>query len=198
MKRTKEEAEQTRKKLLDTALHEFLETGFSESRLEDIAEKAGVTRGALYWHFKDKNDLFESIMDYKDLESLKVTTKVFNSSTPPFERLKNLVSMNFPELGSTKKEKNYVRIKTELYNYWNLKGDKKKIGETFIYMCKDLLQQCKKNGELKDGIDPGSAAQTILFICAGSYVRFNAAPANLRSIKKSKKLALEYLSLIHK
>ena len=55
---TKEHAEITRKKLLKAGLKVFSEKGFAATRLEDIAKEAGVTRGAIYWHFNNKLNLF--------------------------------------------------------------------------------------------------------------------------------------------
>jgi TetR/AcrR family acrAB operon transcriptional repressor len=62
VRRTKEDALATRERLLDTAEQVFLARGVTRSSLQDIAAAAGVTRGALYWHFKDKADLFEAMM----------------------------------------------------------------------------------------------------------------------------------------
>jgi TetR/AcrR family acrAB operon transcriptional repressor len=66
-RRTKEEALATRNRILDTAERVFLEKGVSRSSLDDIAEAAGVTRGAIYWHFKNKADLFEAMMERMSL-----------------------------------------------------------------------------------------------------------------------------------
>ena len=57
-RRTKDEALKTRKNILDTAERVFSERGVSRTSLADIAAAAGVTRGAIYWHFRDKADLF--------------------------------------------------------------------------------------------------------------------------------------------
>lgn len=57
-RRTKAEAEQTRKQIIDAARRVFHVRGVARSTLEQIAAEAGVTRGAVYWHFKDKQDLF--------------------------------------------------------------------------------------------------------------------------------------------
>jgi TetR/AcrR family acrAB operon transcriptional repressor len=58
VRRTKDEAQETRSAILDTAERVFSERGVSRTSLTDIAEAAGLTRGAIYWHFKDKADLF--------------------------------------------------------------------------------------------------------------------------------------------
>ncbi len=61
-RRTKEEAQETRNRILDFAEHVFGEKGVSRTTLADLAKAAGVTRGAIYWHFRNKSDLFEAMM----------------------------------------------------------------------------------------------------------------------------------------
>ena len=63
VRRTKEEALETRSKLLDAAECLFQSQGVSRTTLQDIALRAGATRGAVYWHFKDKADLFNAMME---------------------------------------------------------------------------------------------------------------------------------------
>ena len=62
-RRTKEDAAETRSSLLDAAERLFSEKGVSRTSLNDIATAAGTTRGAIYWHFKDKADLFNAMME---------------------------------------------------------------------------------------------------------------------------------------
>jgi TetR/AcrR family transcriptional regulator, acrAB operon repressor len=62
-RRSKEDALATRNSLLDAAEHVFLAQGVAGTSLNDIATAAGTTRGAIYWHFKDKADLFNAMMD---------------------------------------------------------------------------------------------------------------------------------------
>ena len=61
MRKTKTEALKTRQHLLDAALEVFWRNGVTRSSLQEIAQEAGVTRGALYWHFKNKEDLFDAL-----------------------------------------------------------------------------------------------------------------------------------------
>jgi TetR/AcrR family acrAB operon transcriptional repressor len=62
-RRTKEDALATRNALLDAAERVFLAQGVAGTSLNDIAQAAGTTRGAIYWHFRDKADLFNAMMD---------------------------------------------------------------------------------------------------------------------------------------
>ena len=63
VRRTKADALVTRNTLLDAAEHLFQAHGVSRTSLNDIATAAGTTRGAIYWHFKDKADLFNAMME---------------------------------------------------------------------------------------------------------------------------------------
>ena len=62
-RKTKEDAELTRCSILDAAEEAFHAHGVAGTSLQNIAEAAGVTRGAVYWHFKDKADLFNAMME---------------------------------------------------------------------------------------------------------------------------------------
>jgi TetR/AcrR family acrAB operon transcriptional repressor len=62
-RRTKEEALATRHALLDAAECVFQRQGVAATSLADIAAEAGASRGAIYWHFKDKADLFNAMME---------------------------------------------------------------------------------------------------------------------------------------
>ncbi len=63
VRRTKADALATRHSLLDAAERLFQAQGVSRTSLQDIAQAAGTTRGAIYWHFKDKADLFNAMME---------------------------------------------------------------------------------------------------------------------------------------
>jgi len=63
MRRTKEEALRTREAILNAAERVFFETGVSRTTLAQVAEAAGVTRGAIYWHFHNKSDLFNAVIE---------------------------------------------------------------------------------------------------------------------------------------
>lgn len=62
MKRTRADAEQTRAKVLDAALSLFAQRGIGTTSLDEIATRAGVTRGAVYWHFEDKSAMVQELL----------------------------------------------------------------------------------------------------------------------------------------
>lgn len=61
-RRTKEDAEQTRIDLLSAALDLFCEKGYSRTTFDDIAKKINLTKGAVYWHFRNKADLLTALI----------------------------------------------------------------------------------------------------------------------------------------
>ena len=63
VRRTKEEAQETRKAILEAAEQAFYERGVARTTLADIAALAGVTRGAIYWHFNNKAELVQAMLD---------------------------------------------------------------------------------------------------------------------------------------
>ncbi len=63
VRKTKEDAQLTRQRIIDASREVFLTRGVSKSSLEHIAAQADVTRGAVYWHFKNKTEIFHALRD---------------------------------------------------------------------------------------------------------------------------------------
>ena len=84
VRRTKEEAQETRTRILDAAEQVFAEKGVSRTSLADIAQTAGVTRGAIYWHFANKGELFTEMFDrvLLPLDELKAASVDPNEADP--------------------------------------------------------------------------------------------------------------------
>lgn len=61
MRRTKEDAEQTKQSILEAAAKIFSDKGFARSTLDEIAKAAKVTRGAIYWHFENKTEIYKAL-----------------------------------------------------------------------------------------------------------------------------------------
>jgi TetR/AcrR family transcriptional regulator, acrAB operon repressor len=91
VRRTKEEAQETRNKVLDAAERVFYEKGVSRTTLADIAHAAGVTRGAIYWHFTNKSDLFNAMFDRSllPLDEL-IETTLDGKEADPLAKLREL------------------------------------------------------------------------------------------------------------
>ena len=55
-------AAERRQAIIDAALDEFVARGFAATRLDDVAKRAGVAKGTIYLHFKDKEALFQELI----------------------------------------------------------------------------------------------------------------------------------------
>lgn len=89
-RRTKAEAGKTRNSLLDAAERLFQAQGVSRTSLQDIAQAAGATRGAIYWHFKDKAHLFNAMLERVTLP-LEQAALFTEPDAPPETRLQRLL-----------------------------------------------------------------------------------------------------------
>ncbi|MCE7886632.1 MAG: TetR family transcriptional regulator [Alphaproteobacteria bacterium PRO2] len=63
MRRAKEDAKKTREDILNAAVRFFSEKGVARTTLDEVAKAANVTRGAVYWHFENKTQIFEALHD---------------------------------------------------------------------------------------------------------------------------------------
>ncbi len=72
MRRTKAEAAETRCSILAAAEKLFFEKGVANGTLDEIAAAAGVTRGAIYWHFASKSDLFLELYNAAQLPRVNI------------------------------------------------------------------------------------------------------------------------------
>lgn len=91
MKRTKEDAALTRQMVLAAALKVFGRKGFSQTTLAEVAQEAGLTRGAIYWHFKNKNEMFGAVLEVLYERSRERVIKVLQSEQSPLLKIRQLI-----------------------------------------------------------------------------------------------------------
>lgn len=82
-RRTAAEAEETRRQIIAVARHAFASKGYAEASTSEIVAEAGVTRGALYHHFRDKADLFRSVFFEVERDLNDTVVKAAADETDP-------------------------------------------------------------------------------------------------------------------
>ncbi|TMP36472.1 TetR family transcriptional regulator [Pseudoalteromonas rubra] len=97
-RRTKEEAEQTRLALIKSALQLFSEKGVAHTTLMDISKAAGVTKGAFYWHFKNKLEVLEAITQEYALPLDEAAQQKLETMTPSTANLIEAITFYFETL----------------------------------------------------------------------------------------------------
>lgn len=112
-KKTRVEALHTKEDILNAAETLFLEKGVSHTSLHQIAVAANVTRGAIYWHFKDKVDLLQALLDRAKHPFDEQTTLILNDPhLLPEEKILKIVSGIAYLLSSDARIRNAVQIIT--------------------------------------------------------------------------------------
>lgn len=88
-RRTKEEALATRELILDAAERVFHQRGVSRTSLQEIAKDAGLTRGAIYWHFENKGELFNAMMERVTLPMMARMTEITTADeSQPLDKIR--------------------------------------------------------------------------------------------------------------
>ncbi|MDF1630208.1 MAG: TetR family transcriptional regulator [Alcanivoracaceae bacterium] len=82
MRRSKKDAEKTRQKVIEAALKLFSRNGYSQTTLAMIAAETGYSRGPIYWHFKNKDELFQAILGYSQTPLQQMVDRADREADP--------------------------------------------------------------------------------------------------------------------
>lgn len=164
VRKTKEEAEQTRKDIIDAARRVFHEFGVSRSSLEKIAQAAGVTRGAVYWHFKDKAELFFAMRDDVFAPMLGCTEAILYDPAleNPLDAIEGSIKEFFRILAQDPAFREVFEIMISRCEYVEeFASVQQEVGRPaldFLEKISRKYQLAAEKGYLRAGIDPASAA----------------------------------------
>ncbi len=180
-RRTKEEALETRNRLLDAAETVFHEKGVAHTPLAEIAKAAGVTRGAIYWHFKDKAELFEAMMDRVTLPLEDLLASAGEGvAGDPLGLLKLCMADG---LLRTARDKRLQRVFDIAYHKCEYVGDAAGVRDRHIASQQECLRQiekgfraCVKAGALPATVNPREAALGALSLVSGLIANWVLAP----------------------
>jgi AcrR family transcriptional regulator len=167
-RKTKEDAEETRDSILEAATRVFIENGFSNASLEQIAVKAGVTRGAIYWHFKNKMDIFQALHDqlYTPFSEM-IVKDLEEDNNMPLKQLEELCIKLFIDLEKIPQRK---RILTIFFLKCDYSGQMQKLLECQNMRKKDSMnlfakyfERAKEKGHIAKDAD--SYILTVSLVC---------------------------------
>jgi len=154
-RKTKAEAQKTRTTILDAAEHVFLARGVGCSSLEQIAKAAGVTRGAVYWHFRNKYDLLDAL-----LEPIRAPmTELINSSSQ--DDIAQLAQVCRLALCKLEQDEQYRRVFMIIYHRSESDLALQKLADNSRRSYNDLCRifsRPENKVRLLPGLDPASAA----------------------------------------
>jgi len=175
-RRTKAEAEATREALLDAAECVFMEQGVASAALEEVARRAGLTRGAIYWHFRNKVDLFNAMVDRVRLPLGNLISELQQQGEgDPIALLRNAIRLQLHTLISDERCR---RVYTILYHRFeqtdefvaaNSERNMTLIRATHQTLC-ELFERAEHRGQLRAGATPAVVAMTVRLYLNGLYL----------------------------
>lgn len=172
VRRTREAALATRETILDAAEKVFHEKGVAHASLEEIAQAAGCTRGAIYWHFKDKAELFDAMMERVVLPVEAMLDRATQAgATDPLAILR-LATIEV--LQRTARDAHLQRVFDIAYHKCEYVGDAAGVRERHIASQQECMgtieagfRACVEQGYLPRSVSPKEAAIGALSLVSG-------------------------------
>jgi len=170
-RRTKAEAAATREALLDAAEEVFFAKGVARTSLEQIARHAGMTRGAVYWHFRNKADLFRALLDRVRMPFEELVAETGATHASPLETIRLGCQQGFLRM----EQPRHRRVLATLIHRCEFFGDIDPcaIQAEMAGECLDALEgyftAAHRQGQLKEGIPPEVATRLIQAILSGVF-----------------------------
>ena len=174
VRRTKEESLETRRAIIAAAREVFYHNGVTRTSLEQIAAAAGVTRGAIYWHFADKAELFYAMRDEVQLPLMDRSDLALEEQADtldPLERIGRFLEVVVRAVakeGDTRRTFQIATFKCEYVDEFA------RDLETACTMHMDmqsklaaLYREARRKGLLREGLTPSRAASDTLIFLAG-------------------------------
>lgn len=150
MRRTKEDAEKTRQTVLEAALKLFSRDGYSLTTLSRIAKEAGCSRGPIYWHFENKDDLYVAVLAYSQEPLEALVAECAGMRETPIEAMDRFIEQWLGLLANNRQYRQSFEIllnKTELTDAMSrtLKRERA-LTKSIIALFRDLVGQAVERG----------------------------------------------------
>src|SRR5437762_1513849 len=158
--------------LLKAAFREVAEKGFSNVMLEDIAARAGVSKGVTLYYFSSKEDLFRQLFGWLIDSIHDRMREAVESVADPTEKVRALVALIFP---SPSKNRAFFRAYIDFCGLASRREAFRVIGERFYAGCREVDGSIVEEG-MRRGVflarDPAEAASTLRAIFDGLMLQW--------------------------
>ena len=172
MRRTKAEAAETRCSILCAAEQLFFEKGVANSALDEIAAAAGVTRGAIYWHFASKSDLFLELYNAAQLPRVNMAEvdDIETDEVDAFHAIEKIACDWLNELASDRHRQRLLSIllRTNFTEEFQpVMAELEKLDQEHTLHMERLLSRAQRNGHLAEMWTPQSAGRAFKWLMKG-------------------------------
>lgn len=174
MRRTKAEAEETRQRIIAAAEQVFYDKGVFETTLEDVARAAGVTRGAIYWHFANKTELLLALHDAVPLPQENLVARELEAD--PDDPLTIIRNASVHWLATMSRDERRQRIYTILFRCdysQDMAGLMERQRQMDQLTCASVLQAfetAERKGLFATGWTPLVASRCFIWMIKGLYI----------------------------
>ena len=180
MRRTKEDAANTKRDLLSAALIIFSQKGYESTRLEDIAQEAKVTRGAIYHHFGNKADLYIALIDQASGQGEKLVQQAVEKGGEFEDIISRILTSYFNLLEDDRRFRDVVALNLSnmgvSYDLKALARQRYDEAQTLVENIGGFFQTAITNGQLRPDLDPEAAARALLAYQNGLAMLWLANP----------------------
>lgn len=157
-RKQRKKSTETRESILDAAEDVFNEKGYSKTSLDAIAQAAGMTRGAIYWHFKDKKDLFNEMCERvrKPMQELlkKVITGSVEKSIEQLRRTHDCIMQEVVNNSHYRKVIEILLLKCEhTSDAVHILQNRREWRDFTSNLLRNALENAKQQGELPEDLD---------------------------------------------
>lgn len=159
--------EKAKSRIVEAALEVFTKKGYHETTMDDIAERLGVSKGALYLYFKSKEDLYRAILNASFLsmtDSLRSTASSGGSPAQTCEALFDNLTKNTSSLGHS----------FEVISEASRNPALAKVVKEYYRDTTEVIEQCmkelRKDGSLRKDVDTRLLAQGLIALFDGLMI----------------------------
>ena len=197
VRKTKAEAQETRHQILDAAERMFLAQGVARTSLQQVASAAGVTRGAVYWHFKDKADLFDAMMERVTMPCETAIAEAL--ARPPEEALAGLATMAMVPLRELATQAQVQRVFSIAMHYTEYTADLAPVRQrhqesvaSFVDQLETLLKRA--HSRLKPRLNKRAAALGLFALVDGLMNHWTLSPESFDLVAVGEQSVQSYLA----
>ncbi|MEQ5801561.1 TetR family transcriptional regulator [Halomonas sp. H10-9-1] len=199
-RRTKAEAEATREALLSAAEEVFFDNGVARTSLEQIARHAGLTRGAVYWHFKNKADLFRAMLDRIRMPFEELVAENGATDASPLETVRLGIQLSLLRL----EQPRHRRVLAILVHRCEFFGDidplamQNEMADEACGALADYFACAARLGHLRDDLSPVIAAELMQAMLGGLFHDWLRNHERFSLVAKGRELVDTQLALMRR